>query len=265
MLFEAGAVSRLGTVAEGTTVSDHEPDEQERAMSINAALACFEHGGREINLIDTPGEPSFVADAIAALRVADAAVVVVNGVTGVEVHTERLWQRADAGGLGAAGLRQHARPRARRLLPRPRFAQGRLRPARRRHRDPDRRRAGGERGDRPDRPEGVRLRGNRAGRGRGGGDSGRAARPGRGVPREADGRGGGELRPADGALPRGRGDRPRRDRAGAEAGRHRGPDLPRHLRRRDAQPRHRPPARGAGRGPALAGDARRRRGERARR
>jgi elongation factor G len=99
MLFEAGAVQRLGTVADGTTVSDHEPDEQERALSINASLACFEHGGREINLIDTPGEPSFVADAIAALRVADAAVVVVNGVTGVEVHTERLWRRADAEGL----------------------------------------------------------------------------------------------------------------------------------------------------------------------
>jgi elongation factor G len=99
MLFEAGAVQRLGTVAEGTTVSDHEPDEQERSLSINASLACFEHGGHEINLIDTPGEPSFVADAIAALRVADAAVVVVNGVTGVEVHTERLWLRADAEGL----------------------------------------------------------------------------------------------------------------------------------------------------------------------
>jgi elongation factor G len=99
MLFEAGAVKRLGNVGDGTTVSDHEPDEQERAMSINAALACFEHGGREINLIDTPGEPSFVADAIAALRVADAAVVVVNGVAGVEVHTERLWQRANAEGL----------------------------------------------------------------------------------------------------------------------------------------------------------------------
>jgi elongation factor G len=101
MLFEAGAVKRLGTVADGTTVSDHEPDEQERSLSINASLACFEHGGREINLIDTPGEPSFVADAIAALRVADAAVVVVvvNGVTGVEVHTERLWRRADAEGL----------------------------------------------------------------------------------------------------------------------------------------------------------------------
>jgi elongation factor G len=99
MLFEAGAIARLGTVADGSTVSDHEADEQERSMSINAALACFEHGGREINLIDTPGEPSFVADAISSLRVADAAVVVVNAVMGVEVHTERLWRRADAEGL----------------------------------------------------------------------------------------------------------------------------------------------------------------------
>ncbi len=99
MLFEAGAVTRLGSVADGSTVSDHEPDEQEREMSIGAAVACFEHDGRKINLIDTPGEPSFVADAIAALRVADAAVVVVNGVMGVEVHTERLWRRADAEGL----------------------------------------------------------------------------------------------------------------------------------------------------------------------
>jgi elongation factor G len=99
MLFEAGAVNRLGTVADGSTVSDHEPDEKEREMSIGASVAGFEHDGRKINLIDTPGEPSFVADAAAALRVADAAVVVVNGVTGVEVHTERLWRRADQEGL----------------------------------------------------------------------------------------------------------------------------------------------------------------------
>src|SRR6059058_5186569 len=99
MLFEAGAVNRLGSVGEGTTVSDYEDDEQEREMSIVATLASFEHDGRKINLIDTPGEPSFVADAAAALRVSDAAVVVVNAVMGVEVHTERLWRRADAEGL----------------------------------------------------------------------------------------------------------------------------------------------------------------------
>ncbi|HKQ17702.1 MAG TPA: GTP-binding protein, partial [Solirubrobacterales bacterium] len=99
MLYEAGAVNRLGKVADGSTVSDHEEDEHEREMSIGATLASFEHGDRKINLIDTPGDPSFVADAVSSLRVADAAVVVVNAVMGVEVHTERLWTRADDEGL----------------------------------------------------------------------------------------------------------------------------------------------------------------------
>src|SRR5262249_33386971 len=99
MLFEAGGVNKLGQGEEGTTVSDFESDEQAREMSIGATVASFEHGDRKINLIDTPGEPSFIADTIASLRVVDAAVVVVNAVMGVEVHTERLWQRADEGGL----------------------------------------------------------------------------------------------------------------------------------------------------------------------
>ncbi len=99
LLFEAGAVNRLGTVGDGSTTSDYEPDEHEREMSIGASVASFEYDGRKINLIDTPGEPSFVADAAAALHVADAAVVVVNGVMGVEVHTERLWERAQREGL----------------------------------------------------------------------------------------------------------------------------------------------------------------------
>jgi elongation factor G len=99
MLFEAGAVNRLGSVEEGSTVSDHEEDEQQRGCSINACVSCFGYADREINLIDTPGEPSFVADAAAALRVADSAVVVVNATAGVEVQTERLWRRADEEGL----------------------------------------------------------------------------------------------------------------------------------------------------------------------
>ena len=99
MLFEAGAINRLGSVEDGSTVADHEEDEQRRGLSIDACVSCFGHADREINLIDTPGEPSFIADAAAALRVADSAVVVVSAVAGVEVHTERLWQRADAEGL----------------------------------------------------------------------------------------------------------------------------------------------------------------------
>jgi elongation factor G len=99
LLFEAGVVNRLGTVGDGSTVFDFEEDEHEREMSIGAGVASFDHDGRKINLIDTPGESSFVADTLAALRVVDAAVLVVNGVMGVEVHTERLWNRANDEGL----------------------------------------------------------------------------------------------------------------------------------------------------------------------
>ena len=85
LLFEAGATNRLGTVLDGTTVSDSEPDEQARQMSISLTLSSFEWDDRKINLIDTPGEPSFVADALGALRVCESAVFVVNAVMGVEV------------------------------------------------------------------------------------------------------------------------------------------------------------------------------------
>ncbi len=94
LLFQAGAVNRLGTVVEGTTVSDADPDEKSRQMSISAALASFDWQDRKVNLIDTPGDSSFVADALGALRVCESAVFVVNAVMGVEVHTNRLWQRA---------------------------------------------------------------------------------------------------------------------------------------------------------------------------
>jgi len=94
MLFQAGATNRLGSVTDGTTVSDADEDEQVRQMSISAALSSFEWQGRKINLLDTPGEPSFMADALGALRVCESAVFVVNAVMGVEVSTTRLWQRA---------------------------------------------------------------------------------------------------------------------------------------------------------------------------
>jgi elongation factor G len=99
LLFEGGAINRLGSVADGSTVADSEPDEVEREMSIAASLASFEYEDRKLNLIDTPGEPSFVADTLSALSVCDSAVFVVNGVMGVEVTTDRLWQRANELGL----------------------------------------------------------------------------------------------------------------------------------------------------------------------
>ena len=99
LLFTAGAINRLGSVADGTTVSDSASDEKAREMSISAGLSSFRWQDRKINLIDTPGEPSFVADALAALRVCESAVFVVNGVMGVEVTTSRLWERASELGL----------------------------------------------------------------------------------------------------------------------------------------------------------------------
>ncbi len=94
LLFEAGLTSRLGSVPDGTTVSDSGADEQARQMSIATTLSSLQWDGRKVNLIDTPGEPSFVADALGALRVCESAVFVVNAVMGVEVSTARLWERA---------------------------------------------------------------------------------------------------------------------------------------------------------------------------
>src|ERR1700749_321171 len=94
LLFQAGAVNRLGSVVDGTTVSDTDPAEKARQMSISLALSSFEWQERKVNLIDTPGDASFIADALGALRVCEAAVFVVNAVMGLEVHTSRLWARA---------------------------------------------------------------------------------------------------------------------------------------------------------------------------
>ena len=94
LLFQAGAINRMGSVVDGTTVSDADPDEKARQMSITAAVATFQWQDRKVNLIDTPGDSSFIADALGALRVCESAVFVINAVMGVEVHSTRLWQRA---------------------------------------------------------------------------------------------------------------------------------------------------------------------------
>ncbi len=100
LLFDAGGVTRLGNVSDGTTVSDWGDDEKKRQMSLSAGLAHVDRGGLSFNLIDTPGDSSFVADAIASLQVVETALVVINTVLGVEVQTERMWDRAATRGLG---------------------------------------------------------------------------------------------------------------------------------------------------------------------
>src|SRR3954454_3188084 len=99
LLFEAGAINRLGNVVDGSTVSDSAEDEKARQMSIAASLSSLEWQGTEVNVLDTPGETSFIADAFGALRAVESAVFVVNAVMGVEVFTERLWERAQELGL----------------------------------------------------------------------------------------------------------------------------------------------------------------------
>jgi elongation factor G len=99
MLFQSGAVNRLGAVEQGTTVSDWEDDEQKRQMSLAATVCHADWQGRKINLIDTPGDAGFLGDTISALRVVEGALVVVSGVMGVEVGTGRVWNRADELGL----------------------------------------------------------------------------------------------------------------------------------------------------------------------
>ncbi len=99
LLYEAGVVTRLGSVADGTTVSDWDDEEKKREMSLSAGLAHVDRSGLTFNLIDTPGDSSFLADAFASLQVVETALMVINAVLGVEVQTERLWNRAVERGL----------------------------------------------------------------------------------------------------------------------------------------------------------------------
>jgi len=93
LLFQAGAINRLGNVVDGTTVSDHDDDEKRRSLSISCSLCHAEWHERRLNIIDTPGDPSFQGDALGPLRVVEGAVIVVSGVAGVEVSTDRFWRR----------------------------------------------------------------------------------------------------------------------------------------------------------------------------
>ena len=95
MLFTAGATQRLGRVDEGNTVTDYDDEEISRAMSISAATAVVEWRKTKINLIDTPGFSMFIHEAEMVLPAVEAALVVVDAVSGVEVITERIWHYCD--------------------------------------------------------------------------------------------------------------------------------------------------------------------------
>lgn len=99
MLFVAKAINRLGRVDDGTTVMDFDPEETRRQISINTALAPAEWKNHKINILDTPGYFDFVGDVIAALTVADSALVVVCASSGVEVGTEKSWTYLEDRGM----------------------------------------------------------------------------------------------------------------------------------------------------------------------
>ncbi len=102
LLFCSGAINRMGRVEDGNTVSDFDPEEQRRHISLSMALAPFEIDGYKVNLVDTPGYADFVGDVAAALRAVDLAVFVVSAVEGVEVQTEIAWRMAEDLGLPRA-------------------------------------------------------------------------------------------------------------------------------------------------------------------
>ena len=94
LLYDSNTVNRLGLVDDGTTTTDHDEEEIARKHTLSAATAFAEWKKHKINLIDTPGMANFFSDARSALRVADAAVVVIDAVSGSEVITEKVWTAA---------------------------------------------------------------------------------------------------------------------------------------------------------------------------
>jgi len=98
LLHLVGATTRLGKVDDGTSILDTDPEEHKRRITINMALASFTHDGTKINLLDTPGFADFAGDRRAALRVADASIVVLDASAGIQVGTRSVWEELEQGG-----------------------------------------------------------------------------------------------------------------------------------------------------------------------
>jgi len=99
LVYTMGETNRLGTIDEGTTISDYHPDEIERKISISSSVLHGEHKGCRVNIIDTPGYSDFLGDTKGTLSVADFAVVVLSSVEGIEVGTEQVISFADEYGI----------------------------------------------------------------------------------------------------------------------------------------------------------------------
>ncbi len=99
LLYGTGAIPKMGSVREGTTVSDYNEDEKERKCSLGSSLVSFNYSGRKINIIDTPGYLDFAGEMIGGLRAADACIVVVNATAGIEIGTEKAYRLAKESGV----------------------------------------------------------------------------------------------------------------------------------------------------------------------
>jgi elongation factor G len=104
MLFTSGALTRMGTVEDGNTTSDHDPEEIRKGISVSLALAPVEWNGVKINVLDAPGYADFIGDLRSAIRAVDAVLIVVSAVEGVEVQTEAAWELAVEAALPRAIL-----------------------------------------------------------------------------------------------------------------------------------------------------------------
>ena len=99
MLFDSGIITRIGTVADGTTTSDYDPDEIKSKISLNLSILPLNWKNTRINVLDTPGYPDFIGEVKSALRVSEGAVILVCAASGVEVGTEQVWKHTSEAGL----------------------------------------------------------------------------------------------------------------------------------------------------------------------
>ena len=99
ILFKAGATKRLGSVDDGTSISDFDPEEKERKTTIDSSILHCSWQDREINIIDTPGYPDFINGSIGALSAVETAVIVIAATSGIQVNTQKMWDIAGDAGL----------------------------------------------------------------------------------------------------------------------------------------------------------------------
>ena len=213
MLFTSGATPRLGRVDDGSATTDYDDEEIARKMSVSTGLAVVEWGKTKINILDTPGFNMFVHEAKMALPVVDAAIVVVDGVAGVEVVTQRVWNYCEeykTPRLIVVNRMDRDRADA---DPRPRIHREKFRTQRHPHRAPDRRREEPLRCDRSRTHEGLHLRDGRRWQGQRNRDSRQLARAGPVRPRAPGGIGRRRRRHADGEVLRSRNPRRRGPRS----------------------------------------------------